>query len=200
MLSAQLIADLQDRYTSEWHDQTPELFLPNDKFLATVHAQHFANFGLWHVEDQARLPQATDAEIAEVKRTIDRINQRRNDLAEECDTLLLDYLAARKLPSSAAELHSETPGMIIDRLSILSLKLFHTREEIDRSDAPPGHAERNRERHRILSEQRSDLVSCLDHLWTQVLRGERRVKQYRQLKMYNDPTLNPAIYRGTGNR
>jgi hypothetical protein len=200
MLSAQLIADLQDRLTSEWHDQTPELFLPTDKFLVTVHSQHFANFGLWHAEDRARLPQATDAEIAEVKRTIDRINQRRNDLAEECDALLLDYLATRKLPSAAAELHSETPGMIIDRLSILSLKLFHTREEIDRSEAPPGHAERNRERHRILSEQRRDLVSCLDHLWTQVLRGERRVKQYRQLKMYNDPTLNPAIYRGTGNR
>jgi hypothetical protein len=195
MLSAQLIAALHDRLTAEWHEPAASSFAPEDEFLATVQSQHFANFELWHEEDRARTPDATDAEIAEVKRNIDRINQRRNDLAEQCDSLLLAFLADRGLPNHGAELHSETPGLIIDRLSILSLKLFHTREEIERSDAPPGHGERNRERSRILVEQRSDLVSCLDRLWTQVLEGNRRVKQYRQLKMYNDPTLNPLVYR-----
>jgi hypothetical protein len=85
---------------------------------------------------------------------------------------------------------------MIDRLSILALKIFHTREEVERaSAAPAGHAERNRERLAILEEQRADLAACLDDLWQATLAGTRRFKLYRQLKMYNDPTLNPAIYR-----
>jgi hypothetical protein len=83
---------------------------------------------------------------------------------------------------------------MIDRLSILALKIFHTQEEIDRPNAPPGHQDRNRERLSLLSEQRSDLVACLDQLWSGILAGTRRFKIYRQLKMYNDPTLNPSIY------
>ncbi len=85
--------------------------------------------------------------------------------------------------------------MIIDRLSILALKIYHTREEAERPDAPPGHAERNRERLEILERQRADLAGCLDQLWRETLQGARRFKMYRQLKMYNDPSLNPAIYR-----
>ena len=104
----------------------------------------------------------------------------------------------RSLPEPEAELHSETPGLMIDRLSILSLKIFHTREEIARRDAPPGHTERNRERLATLLEQRSDLAECLDRLWQQTLQGKRRFKQYRQLKMYNDPSLNPAVYGKNG--
>jgi hypothetical protein len=84
---------------------------------------------------------------------------------------------------------------MIDRLSILALKIYHTREEAERKDAPAGHAERNLERLTILLEQRRDLASCLDALWTETLGGRRRFKLYRQLKMYNDPTLNPAVYR-----
>ncbi len=102
-----------------------------------VAAQHLANFELWHEEDKARAPGATDHDIAVVKHSIDRINQRRNDLAEACDVLLMQWLAARALPHRRRRAHSETPGLIIDRLSILSLKLFHTQEEIDRTDAPP---------------------------------------------------------------
>ena len=164
-------------------------------FLDTVIAQHLANFELWHTEDRARAPHATDHDLAEVKRAIDCINQRRNDLAKRCDTLLLDHLHPLNLPNPKAELNSESPGLIIDRLSILSLKVFHTAEEIERVDAPQGHAERNRQRHQILVDQRNDLVSCLDRLWQQTLTGNRRFKLYLQLKMYNDPTLNPAVYK-----
>lgn len=92
-------------------------------------------------------------------------------------------------------MHSETPGLILDRLSILALKIFHTREEMLRADAPEGHISRNRERLRLLEEQRVDLAGCLDELWTQIIRGERHFKLYRQLKMYNDPSLNPAVYK-----
>jgi hypothetical protein len=196
IFSASAIARLHDRYTALWHEQEPAL--PQEsrgQFLDAVIAQHLANFELWHTEDKARIPNATDHDIAEVKRAIDRINQRRNDLAEQCDILLLDQLRTLHLPDPKAELNSESPGLIIDRLSILALKLFHTEEEIHRKGAPAGHAERNRQRHAILKEQRDDLIACLDQLWQQTLAGERRFKLYRQLKMYNDPALNPAVYK-----
>ncbi len=160
-----------------------------------VTEQHRANFELWHAEDRARTPEASDHDIAQTKRFIDDANQRRNDLTEQCDVLLLEFLNRQNLPARGAELHSESPGLILDRLSILSLKLFHTREEIERPEAPPGHAARNEERLRILAEQRDDLAAALDRLWQQVLNGERSFKLYRQLKMYNDPALNPAVYR-----
>jgi hypothetical protein len=84
--------------------------------------------------------------------------------------------------------------MMMDRLSILSLKLFHTRQELDREGAPAGHRERNAERFATLQEQRDDLARCLERLWGQICAGERYFKQYRQLKMYNDPELNPILY------
>jgi len=133
--------------------------------------------------------------LAEVKRRVDLTNQRRNDLAEELDRSLLSWLATNRLPNPEAPLHSESPGLMIDRLSILALKIYHTREEAERADAPMGHAERNRERLAILKEQRADLAGCLDALWSETLGGVRQFKLYRQLKMYNDPSLNPAIYR-----
>ena len=206
MLSAEEIVELQDRRAREWHARAAdprELAIEaeelaasaQERWLAAVARQHRANFELWHIEDEARTPGATDAEIAGVKRRIDRTNQRRNDLAEELDRILLDWLRERGLPRSEAPLNSESPGLIIDRLSILALKIYHTREEAGRRDAPIGHAERNRDRMAVLEEQRSDLAGCLDELWQDTLAGARRFKLYRQLKMYNDPALNPAIYR-----
>jgi Protein of unknown function (DUF4254) len=195
MLSATELATLHDRWTGEWHAELPQASNePGNDLMQTVFANHLANFTIWHAEDEARLPEANDHRVALAKRTIDWENQRRNDFAERCDTILLDYLERHQLPNPEAELHTETPGLIIDRLSILSLKLFHTAEEVYRADPPVGHAERNRERHRLLLEQRDDLANGLDCLWRRVLAGERRFKRYLQLKMYNDPTLNPALY------
>jgi hypothetical protein len=196
MFSATVIVNLQDRVTQAWHQAAestePE---PDQDWLAPVSRQHRANFELWHIEDEARAPGATDAELADVKRRVDRTNQRRNDLAEELDRALLAWLEPKGLPNPAAALNSESPGLMIDRLSIISLKIYHTREEADRTDAAPGHAQRNLDRLAILEEQRADLAACLDALWRETLAGTRRFKLYRQLKMYNDPALNPAIYR-----
>jgi hypothetical protein len=192
--SAVKIADLHDRAIRLWHDDPFNIVTTGQPFYDIVVAQHRANFDLWHIEDRARAPHATDRDIAEVKRAIDEVNQRRNDLTEQCDVALFDALRPSSLSNPAAELNSESPGLMIDRLSILALKIFHTEEEIDRPNAPPGHQDRNRDRLAILTEQRSDIVACLDQFWFDVLAGKRRFKIYRQLKMYNDPTLNPAIY------
>jgi hypothetical protein len=188
------ITSLHDRCTAAWHVAEPSVPSSLAGLERAVAEQHLANFELWHAEDAARSPAATDQDIARVKRLIDSVNQRRNDLTEQCDRLLLDFLHGRNLPADGAELHSESPGLILDRLSILSLKVFHTREEIDRPEAPPGHSGRNRERLCILIEQRDDLAGSLDGLWQQVLSRQRGFKLYRQLKMYNDPALNPAVY------
>ena len=194
MVSAEKILALHDRLTRLWHEAKDRAEFGGDAWLDRVARQHGANFELWHIEDEARAPRATDAALADVKRRIDRTNQRRNDLAEELDQQLVEWLALRGLPHQAAPLHSESPGLIVDRLSILALKIFHTREEAARRDAPAGHAERNLARLRILEEQRADLAGCLDTLWDETLAGARRFKLYRQMKMYNDPALNPAIY------
>lgn len=193
-LSSMKVTLLHDQCTIAWHRETPAVLPSLTGLERAVTEQHLANFELWHAEDTARTPQASDHDIARTKRFIDGANQRRNDLTEQCDVLLLEFLSRQNLPAPGAELHSESPGLILDRLSILSLKLFHTREEIDRPGAPPGHAARNVERLRILAEQRDDLAAALDRLWQQVLNGERSFKLYRQLKMYNDPALNPAVY------
>jgi hypothetical protein len=198
MVSAEQIIKLQDEETRALHGAMSDLGpAGRSGWLEAVGRQHRSNFELWHVEDEARSPGASEADLAGVKRRVDVINQLRNDLAEQLDRLLLGWLEPKGLPNPAAELNSESPGLMIDRLSILALKIYHTREEAERAGAPEGHAERNLERLAVLEEQRQDLAACLDALWRETLKGTRRFKLYRQLKMYNDPALNPAIYRAS---
>jgi post-segregation antitoxin (ccd killing protein) len=192
MLDALLITRMQDEMTAALHqtDGEMEVEASADGLMALAMAQHRSNFDLWHEEDKARAPEATAAEIARVKRAIDLLNQRRNDLVEKMDVWLIERLEQ----NAAAALHSETPGLMIDRLSILALKIYHTRDEANRASATEEHRMRNVERLAVLEEQRDDLAGCLDLLWAEVLGGTRRFKLYRQMKMYNDPELNPAVY------
>ena len=197
MLEAAAIPNLHQQLTEAWHDPaTPSTQDPaEDPLAALITAQHRENFDLWHEEDRARDPHATDADIAQVKRAIDRLNQRRNDLVEKID----QWLLANLLPQNpAAPLNSETPGLIIDRLSILALRIYHTRIEAHRESATEAHRLRNASRLTLLEEQRNDLAGCLDALLDAVRSGSRRFKLYRQMKMYNDPDLNPAVYKNTG--
>ena len=207
MLDALQITRLHDEATLRWHQHRPAPGHPAvislaasadssanispDLLLEIALAHHRANFDLWHEEDKARDPAASDAAVARVKHAIDALNQRRNDLVEAMDRLLL---AAAGPQAPAAPLHSESPGLILDRLSILALKLYHTAEESHRASASEAHRARNLDRLALIQEQRADLAACLDQLWTEVLSGKRRFKLYRQMKMYNDPDLNPAVY------
>ena len=193
MIDAHEISRLHDHATSLWHNEAG--VIETKGFLCFVAEQHRANFDLWHEEDRARDTSATAENIAEVKRAIDRLNQQRNDLVERIDEALL---AAVEHQNGAAPLHSETPGLIVDRLSILSLKIYHTGEEARRETATEAHRSRNQSRLAVLEEQRKDLANCLDDLWRQIVAGERRFKLYRQMKMYNDPELNPVLYRRVG--
>jgi hypothetical protein len=192
MLNAGHIVELQEEATRRWHGPGHAPAAASE-FDALVVEQHRANFDLWHEEDQARDPEATTERIVEIKRAIDRLNQRRNDLMERIDRALLEAAGEQR---AEAPLHSETPGMMIDRLSILELKRYHTHEEIARAGKDETHAQRNRERLAVLTEQRDDLRDALDSLWADVRAGQRRFKLYRHMKMYNDPALNPVLYRG----
>ena len=198
MLDARQITQLHDQATLRWHqDATRPDPLPfaqpedPDSLIQMALAQHRANFDLWHEEDKAREPDVSDAHITEVKHAIDAFNQRRNDLVEEMDRTLL---AAAGTQNPDAPLQSESPGLIVDRLSILALKIYHTAEEVRRPSASETHHQKNLNRLALLEEQRNDLATCLDQLWSEVLKGKRRFKLYRQMKMYNDPELNPMVY------
>ena len=185
-----------DEATLLWHeDSESTASIGGEAVLdGMILALHRSNFYLWHEEDEARNPDATDARIADVKRAIDKLNQRRNDFVEA-----LDLALSTRMPQvETSPLHSETPAMIVDRLSIMSLKVYHTREETTRLGATEAHREKNRVRLAVLEEQRSDVAGCLDTLIAQIGRGERRFKVYRQMKMYNDPELNPVLYRRGG--
>ena len=155
-----------------------------------IEDDHRCNCVLWEEEDLARRRDVPDAEIAGNKRTIDRYNQQRNDAIERIDENLLKLLPA----NPAARLNSETPGAMIDRLSILSLKIHHLRLQTQRTGVDSAHIENCRSKLIRLNEQRTDLASCLDRLLAECARGEACFKVYRQFKMYNDAALNPAIY------
>ena len=128
------------------------------------------------------------------KRNIDQFNQRRNNSMEEIDEWILGELGASQPAERNAKLHSETPGMMVDRLSIMALKEFHMDEQARRADVGADHISKCLAKVRILVEQQADLTNCLAELLHEISSGKKRFKLYRQLKMYNDPSLNPEIY------
>lgn len=158
-----------------------------------IEENHFYNCSLWNEEDLARRTRVDDSEIAKNKRAIDGFNQRRNDAIERIDDFLLQQLAAYATAADAI-LNSETAGSIVDRLSILSLKIFHMGKQTERPEVEESHRQVSRERLARLNAQRQDLGRCLAELLAGAVAGDRYFKIYRQFKMYNDPKFNPQIY------
>jgi len=185
-----MLADLVAR----WHIVEPAH--AQDGLHGKVCDLHRFNFLLWHEEDIARSPDVTDAKIAQVKRAIDRYNQARNDAIEKVDDWLIAELVARGVAASpGAPAATETPGAAIDRLSILELRRYHMREQVDRADATPEHSEKAAEKLVILDAQRDHLVDAVDRLMAEIFAGKRPLRVFRQMKMYNDPSMNPYLYK-----
>jgi hypothetical protein len=162
-------------------------------FWQALELNHRYNCLLWDEEDLARRQQVPAAEIAANKRAIDGFNQKRNDAIERIDeTLLAGLTKVERNPG--ARLNSETAGSIVDRLSILSLKIHHMRLQTVRADVDQTHIDNCGVRLLRFLEQRRDLSGCFDRLLSESSRGDAWFKVYRQFKMYNDPRLNPAVY------
>ncbi|MFM8539353.1 MAG: DUF4254 domain-containing protein [Planctomycetaceae bacterium] len=184
------LADLVAR----WHEIEPAH--TETDLMGRVCDLHRFNFLLWHEEDIARSPDVTDERIAAVKRAIDRYNQARNDAIEQVDDGLVADLAARGIVAPPrAPAATETPGAAIDRLSILELRRYHMREQVDRRDATAEHRKKAADRLVILDMQRDHLVAALDRLLVEIYAAERPLRVFRQMKMYNDPAMNPFLYR-----
>ncbi|MCZ6728225.1 MAG: DUF4254 domain-containing protein [SAR324 cluster bacterium] len=179
---------------ARWHE-TPISHDEQDTFLKLALTNQGFNFQLWHEEDKARDPHAAPEDIAACKHAIDGFNQQRNDSMERMDEFVLEGLRRGGVNANQqAPLHSETVGSIVDRLAILALKSFHMREETLREDAGAAHRRGCADKLAVLEAQQQDLAGCLAMLHDELCQGRIRFKVYRQMKMYNDPSLNPVLY------
>ena len=148
----------------------------------------------WPFEDIIRDPHIDPTEALQLKRRIDRSNQDRTDLVEEIDTYFRkQYSEVKPLPD--ARLNTESPAWAVDRLSILALKIYHMKEQVERKDAETAHRDKCAEKLSVLLEQQKDLGLAIDQLLEDIEAGRKYMKVYRQMKMYNDPSTNPVLYK-----
>jgi hypothetical protein len=147
----------------------------------------------WHLEDIIRNPEIDPVEALALKRRIDKSNQDRTDLVELIDSYFLDkYKDAVVNPN--AIINTESPAWAIDRLSILHLKIYHMQQEVDRKDSSAEHLTQCQTKLNILLEQKEDLSTAISQLIDDISVGSKKMKVYKQMKMYNDPALNPVLY------
>jgi hypothetical protein len=163
-----------------------------EDFLAIVEKNHSFNYQLWHAEDRARREDRGHEFVYHAKRDIDKFNQARNNCMEIMD----EWLFTRLNPASPSmcPVHSETPGMMIDRLSILALKAYHMGLQVLRPEVDESHRQQCLQKLQTIEQQQQQLYSCLEQLLNEVKERVRTFRVYHQFKMYNDPTLNPQLY------
>lgn len=147
----------------------------------------------WHLEDIIRDPHINPVDALSLKRRIDLSNQDRTDLVEQIDSHFRQkYSDVNVLPD--ARINTESPAWAVDRLSILALKIYHMREQAERTDADDAHIDKCRSKLNVLLEQQIDLGTAIDQLLDDIEAGRKYMKVYRQMKMYNDPSTNPVLY------
>lgn len=147
----------------------------------------------WHFEDIIRDPKIDPEAALVLKRRIDKSNQDRTDLVEMIDSYFLDkYKDVEVLPD--ATINTESPAWAVDRLSILALKIYHMKEQVDRKDADAEHIAKCQQKLDVLLEQQKDLSTAIDQLLADIEAGRKYMKVYKQMKMYNDPSTNPILY------
>ena len=166
---------------------------PNGSFENLLYSKNWIDTVQWHLEDIIRDPKIEPADGIKIKRRIDASNQERTDLVERIDDWFLQEFGSIQ-PVPGARINSETPAWLLDRMSILLLKIYHMKEQTLRTDVSEEHLAKCKQKLAVLLEQRNDMKLAFDELIEDIGSGARRFKVYRQMKMYNDASLNPVLY------
>lgn len=201
MLNANQCYDAFQRSIDDYHltdnvDAPVKNPYQTGSFEHLLYAKNWIDTVQWHLEDIIRLPEINPVEALQIKRRIDKSNQDRTDMVEKMDDYFLDQFKG-VTPKSSAKINSETPAWLLDRMSILLLKIYHMKEQTERKDASPEHIAKCKAKLDVLLEQRSDMQLAFDQLMEDIKSGDRKMKVYRQMKMYNDASLNPMLYQNS---
>ncbi|SCY85251.1 DUF4254 domain-containing protein [Flavobacterium caeni] len=164
-----------------------------DQFEHLLYMKNWIDTVQWHFEDIIRDPQIDPVAALVLKRRIDASNQERTDVVEYIDSYFLQKYQGVQA-KAGAKINSESPAWAFDRLSILALKIYHMNEEATRAEATQAHRDACQAKLNILLEQRTDLSTAIDELLTDIENGDKYMKVYKQMKMYNDDDLNPVLY------
>lgn len=199
MTPAQSCYDIFEKATDAYHladdvDTWATNPYEDGSFEHTLFAKNYIDAVQWHLEDIIRDPNIDPVAALALKRRIDKSNQDRTDMVEEFDTYYRNKYAGVK-PLPGATINTESPAWALDRLSILALKIYHMQREVERTDASAEHIARCQAKLNVLLEQRQDLISAIDALLEDIAAGRKYMKVYRQMKMYNDPSTNPVLYK-----
>jgi hypothetical protein len=198
MLNANQCYEAFQRSIDDYHvhdhvDTSMKNAYPPASFEHLLYAKNWIDAVQWHLEDIIRLPEINPVEALQIKRRIDKSNQDRTDMVEKIDDYFLEQFKGVTSKASA-KINSETPAWLLDRMSILLLKIFHMKEQTERKDASAEHIEKCKAKLNVLMEQRADMQLAFDQLMEDIKSGDRKMKVYRQMKMYNDASLNPMLY------
>ena len=166
---------------------------PKDSLEHLLYLKNWIDTVQWHLEDIIRDPEISPEEALKIKRWIDRSNQERTDVVEYLDSWFLNKYKNVKVKPNA-KINTESPAWALDRLSILALKIYHMKEETERKDISSEKKKEVTEKYNILLEQQKDLSQAIDELLEEIEAGDKYMKVYKQMKMYNDPELNPVLY------
>lgn len=184
---------INDYHVHDSVDQPINNKYPKDQIEHLLYAKNWVDTVQWHYEDIIRDPQIDPVAALTLKRKIDASNQVRTDMVEYIDSYFLDkYKDVQVKPD--AKINTESPAWAIDRLSILALKIYHMNEEATRTEASAEHRAKCQEKLNVLLEQKSDMFSSIDQLIVDIENGDKFMKVYKQMKMYNDDELNPVLY------
>lgn len=184
---------IEDYHIKDHVDQEFKNPFPMDSIQEMLYHKNWIDTVQWHLEDIIRDPNIKPDDALNIKRRIDASNQDRTDMVEQVDDAILALYKDVK-PQSFARLNTESPGWAIDRLSILALKLYHMGIEAGRDDIAEELQKKNQYKFSVLKIQEEDLCLAIDQLLDDLATGKRTAKVYRQMKMYNDPELNPVLY------
>ena len=184
---------IRDYHVHDNVDQPVNNPYPKEKIEHLLYFKNWIDTVQWHFEDIIRDPNIDPVAALTLKRRIDASNQERTDMVEYIDSYFLQKYAGVVVKPSA-KINSESPAWTIDRLSILALKIYHMKEEVNRLEASQDHRDKCQAKLNVLLEQRSDLSTAIDDLLTDIENGDKFMKVYKQMKMYNDDDLNPVLY------